>query len=314
MSDRPLVSVVVPTYSRPHYLREAIAGVVAQREERWEMLVCDDGADERNREVVEGFSDPRITYRHNPKRLGIGANKFAGWQAARRRYVANLDDDDVWEPDFLSTLLPILEADPTLTIAFSSHYVIGAAGHIDERETERIEQLYRGGLAAGRYEPFARLALVDQAIPVTMASVIRREAVDWHDYAPDTDVVADYWLAYLIAREPGGAYYCPRRLTRYRVHPESATATTAGWNASFAACYRGLLRDERMQEMHDVFRARLADAERRVAVGQVRAGQAADARRSSRRALAARVDARTVATAALTHTGALGRKLAQRWP
>jgi hypothetical protein len=69
-----------------------------------------------------------------------------------------------------------------------------------------------------------------------------------------------------------------------------------------------------MKDMHDVFRARLADAERRVAVGQVRAGQTADARRSSRRALAARVDPRTVATAALTHTGALGRRVAQRWP
>jgi hypothetical protein len=69
-----------------------------------------------------------------------------------------------------------------------------------------------------------------------------------------------------------------------------------------------------MNELHSVFRARLADAERRVAVGQVRAGQAAAARRSSRRALAARVDPRTVAIAALTHTGALGRRVAQRWP
>ena len=221
MSDTPLVSVVVPTYRRPQYLREAIASVVAQQEGAWEMLVCDDGADDRNREVVETFADPRIVYRRNPERLGIGANKFTGWQAATGRYVANLDDDDVWEPEFLSTLVPLLEADPTLTIAFSSHHVINAEGRIDERETERTEALYRSGLVPGRHEPFARLALVDQAIPVTMASVIRRAAVDWHDFAPDTDVVADYWLAYLIAREPGGAYYCPRRLTRYRVHEES---------------------------------------------------------------------------------------------
>jgi hypothetical protein len=69
-----------------------------------------------------------------------------------------------------------------------------------------------------------------------------------------------------------------------------------------------------MKDMHAVFRARLADSERRVAVGQVRAGQAAEARRASRRALAARVDPRTVAVAALTHSGALGRRVAQRWP
>jgi glycosyltransferase involved in cell wall biosynthesis len=314
MADTPLVSVVVPTFRRPHYLREAIASVIAQREPDWEMLVCDDGADDRNREVVEAFGDPRIAYRRNPRRLGIGANKFTGWQAAGGRYVANLDDDDLWEPDFLSTLVPVLEADPTVNIAFSSHHVIDTEGSIDEQETERIEHLYRGGLAAGRHEPFARLALVDQAIPVTMGSVIRRAAVSWGEFAPETDVVADFWLAYLIAREAGAAYYCPQRLTRYRVHPESATATTPGWNESFAACYRRLLADPGMKDLHSVFRTRLADYERRAAVVQVRAGQPAEARRASRRALAARVDPRTVAVAALTHTGPLGRRVAQRWP
>jgi glycosyltransferase involved in cell wall biosynthesis len=311
MPDTPLVTVVVPTYRRPHYLREAIAGVVAQREASWELLVCDDGADERNREVAESFADPRITYRRNETRLGIGANKFTGWQSATGRYVANLDDDDVWEPEFLSTLVPLLETDPTLRIAFSSHHVIDAEGRIDEAATEHIETLYREGLAEGRYEPFARLALVDQSIPMTMGSVIRRDGVDWHDYAPDTDVVADYWLAYLVSRAPGGAYYCPRRLTRHRIHERSATATTAGWDASFAACYRRLLQEDHLSDMHDIFKERLAGAERRVALTQLRAGHTSDARRSSRRALTARADRRTLAVAALAHMGPLGRAVAK---
>lgn len=312
--DAPLVTVVLTTYRRPDYLREAIAGVVAQRERAWEMLVCDDGRDDRNREVVDAFADPRITYRRNPERLGVGANKFAGWRAATGRYLANLDDDDVWEPDFLSTLVPLLDADPTLAIAFSSFSVIDADGRIDKGATERVEARDRHGLDEGRYEPFARLALVDQAIPVGMGSVIRRAGVAWHEWATETDLAADFWLTYLIAREPGGAYYCPRRLTRYRIHGESAThAAGQAWHASAAACYRRFLADGRLSDMHSVFSARLADAERRVAVAQVRAGETTDARRSSRRALAARVDPRTVVTAALTHAGPLGRPVARRW-
>jgi glycosyltransferase involved in cell wall biosynthesis len=312
VAHAPLVTVVVPTYRRPHYLREAIASVIAQEERAWEMLVCDDGRDDQNRRVGEAFADSRIRYRRNPKRLGVGANKFSGWQAAAARYVANLDDDDVWEPNFLSALVPRLEADPELTVAFSSHYVIDAQGRIDEQQTERVDAQYRAGLAEGRYEPFARLALVNQAIPTTNASILRRAAVDWHDSPGDVDVVADFWLAYLVSREPGGAYYCPQRLTRHRVHQESATAAVRGWHASSAACYRRLLRDERLADMHDVFKTRLAEAERRLAVEQVRTGRRADARRSSQRALAAKVDARAIAAAVITHSGPLGREVAKR--
>jgi glycosyltransferase involved in cell wall biosynthesis len=309
----PLVTVVVPTYNRPHYLREAIASVIAQQEHRWEMIVCDDARDERNRSVIDEFSDPRIAYRRNPRRLGIGGNKFAGWQAATGRYVANLDDDDTWEPDFLSTLVPILEADPTITVAFCSYAAMDAAGRIDEELTVRIEERqYRGELAEGRYQPFTRLALVDKAVAISTAALIRRNAVDWHEFPPETDVVADYWLAYLVSRSEGAAYYCPRRLTRYRSHQDSATAERTGWHASYAACFRRFLDDPGLSGMHDVFRRRLADSERRIAIEHVRTGNTAGARSASHRAVATRVDHRTLATLTFAHTGALGRHLAER--
>jgi len=284
MAATPLVSVVIPTYRRPQYLRQAIQSVLAQDFQDWRLAVHDDGGIPENRAVVESFGDPRIEHRVNPRRLGIGVNKFTGWQGAQGRYLANLDDDDLWEPHFLSTLVAILEADPSLVIAFGSHAVVDADGVVDPAATAANEARYRGGLAPGRHESLGRLVLVDQAIPLTMASLIRRERVDWHDFPPETDVVADYWLGYLLVRSGGGAFYEPQSLTRYRVHGASATmAGGLAWHRSFAACYGRLLRDPQLRPLWPEFRSRLGAYERRAAICQLEAGDVPAARSAQER-------------------------------
>ncbi len=305
------MSIVIPTYRRPQYLRQAIESVVAQHFQDWRLVVHDDGGTFENQEVVEGFGDARIIHRVNQRRLGIGANKFAGWQAAEGRYVANLDDDDLWEPHFLSSLVPILESDPSLVVAFGSHTIIDAHEIVDLGATATNEARYRGGLASGRHEPLDRLVLVDQAIPLTMGSVIRREGIDWQDFPPETDVVADFWLGYLLVRSGGAAYYEPQRLTRYRVHGGSATAAGGlAWHRSFAACYRRLLRDPQLRSLEGEFRSRLAAYERRAAICQLKAGDTTAARHSCRRALAAAASPATLAVASMSLSGPVGRRAA----
>lgn len=308
MSQPPLVSVVIPTYRRPHYLRQAIESVVAQEFEDWRLVVHDDGGTRENREVVAGFRDERIAHHVNLQRLGIGANKFSGWQAATGRYVANLDDDDLWEPHFLSSLVPILEADASLAVAFGSHSIIDADGVLDAESTAANEAHYRGGLAAGRHAPIDRLVLIDQAIPLTMGSVIRRRGVDWHDFPSDTDVVADFWLGYLIVRSGGGAFYRDESLTRYRRHGDSATAAAGlAWHRAFAACYRRVLRDPQLEPLWPELRSLQAGYERRAALCQIQSANPVAARRSIRRALAVGVTPASLAVGAMVLSGPVGR-------
>jgi Glycosyl transferase family 2 len=63
------------------------------------------------------------------------------------------------------------------------------------------------------------------SIPVAQASVIRRAAIDWRDFPVEVDAAWDLWLGYLACRTGKGCYYHPERLTRYRVHGGSVTAT-----------------------------------------------------------------------------------------
>src|SRR5665213_1554407 len=309
MAPTATVSVVIPTYRRPECLEQAIASVLAQDWGDWELTVRDDGGTPENREVVESFGDRRISHRPNAVRLGVGANKLAGWRAAQGKYFANLDDDDSWEPNFLSTLVPPLEADPSLVIAFGSQTIVDEDGAVDEELTRVTEENYRGALAPGRHWPIAEMMLVDHSVPVATGSLIRSSAIDWSCMPASENILVDYWLGYLIVKSGGGALFHKGPLARYRVHGASASATAGvEWHTSLAECYRQIVADATLAPFAPLFRERLLTAETRAARQQLAEGDMRAARASSRRLLGLALTPTTIGLAAAAHSGPLGRR------
>ena len=76
MEVQPLVSVIIPTYNRPDYLKEAIESAVGQTYQTIEVIVADDcgPASAQNQKIVEDFQDSRIIFRRNATNLGVTQN------------------------------------------------------------------------------------------------------------------------------------------------------------------------------------------------------------------------------------------------
>src|SRR3954468_4380617 len=237
MTTLPLVSVVVPTFNRVRYLGEALRSAVAQTYQRIEIIVSDDGSTEDVFEtVVAPLKDPRIVYRRNPKTLGMGLNIWGALTGAQGKYVATLHDDDIWEPEFLSRLVPPLEHDPSIGVAFCDHAIIDEAGVLNPDLADvNAHHFRRDVLPAGKIESLIEIALVDQAIPAAMAALFRKEAIDWSDFPPEVGTFYDVWLTYLAARTGAAGYYDPARLTRYRVHQASETGAWANLSGRLRA-------------------------------------------------------------------------------
>ena len=89
------ISVIVPTCDRPQYLREALGSILAQTQAPLEILVVNNGESK-----VDGLPD-MVTVLNLPPRVGPSRARNFGVSSARGRYVAFLDDDDWWDPDFL---------------------------------------------------------------------------------------------------------------------------------------------------------------------------------------------------------------------
>lgn len=106
----PLVSVVLPTWNRAKLLRAAIDSIKAQSYENWELIIADDGSIDDTRLVLESEAarDVRIKPVLLPHR-GVSAARNAALAHAKGEYIAFLDSDKVWEPDFLRAMIAYLE-------------------------------------------------------------------------------------------------------------------------------------------------------------------------------------------------------------
>lgn len=94
MDAKPLFSIIMATYNRSHLLPRAIASVLNQTYQNFELLIVDDASTDSTEEVCYSFKDERIFYHKHQQNKGALASKNKGIDLARGDYIAFLDDDD----------------------------------------------------------------------------------------------------------------------------------------------------------------------------------------------------------------------------
>lgn len=106
----PAVSVIVTTYNRPERLRTALASVMAQTFQDFEIIVVNDGGEAVDAVVRAADQHHRITLINHDRNRGLAAARNTGLRQAIGTYVCYLDDDDRFLPDHLETLVAHLHA------------------------------------------------------------------------------------------------------------------------------------------------------------------------------------------------------------
>ena len=126
----PSVSVVMPAYNVAPYIGEAIRSALAQTHTDLELIVVDDGSKDETANIVREFahSDKRVHLVQQPNR-GLAGARNTALRAATGDYLALLDSDDVWEPEFLAEQLAILEARPEVDIVTGNGWYLDGPKH-----------------------------------------------------------------------------------------------------------------------------------------------------------------------------------------
>jgi glycosyltransferase involved in cell wall biosynthesis len=112
MTAPPLVSIIVPCHRAHSTIAETVHGVLQQSLVTWELILSpDDGVDYLSFLAGQGIEDARIR-QHPPGAIASGhvSARTRGMALAGGEYIADLDADDVWQPDRLSRLLPLAQA------------------------------------------------------------------------------------------------------------------------------------------------------------------------------------------------------------
>ncbi len=108
MRSVPLVSVVVITFNRASLLKRALNSVFKQTFQNFEVVLVDDASNDNTLEVISDFSDERIIYIRHDENKGEAISRNTGVRNVKGKYIAFLDDDDVWLPEKLQLQVGLL--------------------------------------------------------------------------------------------------------------------------------------------------------------------------------------------------------------
>lgn len=172
----PSVSVILPTFNRTKFLKLAVESVFAQTYRDWEIIVADDGSAEETTAYLDSIVASRVrilrlTHSGNPSKV-----RNSAISAARGRYLAFLDSDDIWAASKLERQISALAAHPQARWSYT------LCNHIDENgllvpKTRRMQTVFSEGWI---FESLLRLQF-SIAMPTLVAERDLVQEVDCFD-------------------------------------------------------------------------------------------------------------------------------------
>lgn len=166
----PEVSIIMPTYNRAGYIPEAIESIRNQTYTNWELLIMDDGSDDKTEEIVTRINDKRIHFFKCGRTGFVSKIKNVGIRRAKGELIAFNDSDDLWAPAKLEKQVAVLNQYPDAGFSLTGGYTFKNKNEpvqffYQQKEGVRVDTIFfsffQSGIAA-----------------FTQALVLRRRCVD----------------------------------------------------------------------------------------------------------------------------------------
>lgn len=137
--QKPLISVVITTYNRLDYLKEAVASVEAQTFKNWELLVIDDASSDKTWDWLRALQNEQIRVFRQEKNSERAAARNRGLSEAKGEFIMFLDDDDRLRPDALTNLVKPFVSDSHLVATVGARWKFKEGVYATKIEHPRIE-------------------------------------------------------------------------------------------------------------------------------------------------------------------------------
>lgn len=220
-AERPLVSIVMPTWRRPSVIGDSVRSLLCQTLTNFELIISDDGdGSDGTAEAVcaAAGGDGRVRYVRNPAPLRMPQNLNAAIILSRGSFIAVCHDHDLYREDFLASMLAVLTKHPRATFVHCGVAIIDQNGQSK-------------GVHVGAWPPvsegqaWARRMLATEHCPVCALTVVPRAQHEIHGlYDPAFGFIADVemWLRLSCAGDVG---YVAEPLIRVRERESDHAAT-----------------------------------------------------------------------------------------
>jgi len=181
--DKPLVSVIIPSFNRAWTLKDAVDSVLLQDYSNIEIIVIDDGSTDNTPELLKEYQNKIIVLRQ--ENSGVSAARNFGIKKSRGEFIALLDSDDAWEQKKISCQVDFFMQNPDAMICQTEEIWIRNG----KRVNPKIKHKKPSGMI---FEPSLNLCLVSPS-----AVMMKRELFDLKGYFNEEFIVCedyDLWL------------------------------------------------------------------------------------------------------------------------
>jgi teichuronic acid biosynthesis glycosyltransferase TuaG len=210
----PRVSIITPMFNAARWLPETLASVRAQTMADWEHLIVDDGSTDESPAIVEAAAraDSRIRLARAPRNLGPSAARNLAIDAARGRFLAFLDADDLWLPEKLER-----------SVEWMTKRSYGFIYH-DYRHISHDGAL-TGALVRGPDRLDLRSLHTRRGTGSCLSVVIDRDRIPGFRFPADHSYLHEDFCGWLSLLQSGHTgHRLPADLGRYRTSPKSRSA------------------------------------------------------------------------------------------
>jgi len=149
-------SVIIPLYNKEPYIKRALETVLNQTYDNFEMIIIDDGSTDEGVRIVSSIHDTRIKV-FSQMNSGVSAARNRGALLAKNQYLAFLDADDTWEPNFLQEISNLIDEFPYAGIYATNNNFIYPSGKV---MLESFSDLFNGknsGIIEDYFGLFAKI-------------------------------------------------------------------------------------------------------------------------------------------------------------
>lgn len=234
MSAGAALAVMLPCYGDSPHLREAVASVLASHSDEWTLTLLDDGPVDERLATWAGGLGPRVTYRHNPVRLGINRNFQQCLDLADAPLVCLLGADDVMEPSYVGAMVAAAQDDPTVAFLQPEVTVIDTDGKAVVGPADRVKALMTPAAPARLGGEQLAVSLLRGNWMYFPSVVFRTDVARRHGFAEGLDIVLDLDLYLRMLRDGEQLGLVPGRLFRYRRHEASLSSSERFSGGRFA--------------------------------------------------------------------------------
>lgn len=186
----PRFSIVLPVYNGEHYLRAAIASVLDQTFEDFELLLWDDASTDGSADIIASFDDPRIRSHRNEVNQGLFKTLNAASRSARGTLIRLLGQDDTLKPHCLEAEDAFWTRHPDLGMTYCQRDLVDAEGQVVQPfGTDPTPEIMDGS-------QIAEISFYYGCMPGNISTVVIRRAVleDLGFFNEDLAVSGDFEL------------------------------------------------------------------------------------------------------------------------